>query len=732
MTAGSNGNGNGNGRLLPVKLLLVDDHEENLLSLKAMLDRPDYELSFAKSGEEALHALLRNEYAVILMDVAMPGLDGFETARLIRASKKVRRVPIIFVTGVMTEAEQIYRGYTAGAVEYLLKPIDPHALKAKVAVFVELYRQAKEIERTSNALREAEKRERKLIEALYQDTFEEAPIGIGHVSVDGRWLRANSRLAELVGIPREKLLGRTLAEFVFEGDRPELDSAMSEVLNGQKPRDRGEYRIVHPDGSVAWTVLSLSTLRDQRGAPVQLTIMEDVTEEKRLALALVASEDRFRRLQESGLVGIFIEQEDGTITEANDAFLRMLHLDRTALESHTLHSRDLTPPEFRALDDRAREELAEERRFRAYDKELIGRDGRRVSVLIGGMSLDVPEHGVLNFVLDITERKELERERLRINRELQESIAARDDFLALAAHELRNPLTPLKLQVGRLRRTVKSGRALDREWLGRKLDAVDGAVARLTRLVEELLDASRLTVGQMPLERETVDLAHLVREVVERMRPELERAGCEVRLEGPETLRGDWDRLRLEQVIGNLLSNAAKYGAGKPIEITLSGDARSSVLTVRDHGVGIPPEQQKRIFRRFERIAPVRHFGGFGLGLWIVRQVSEALGGRVCVWSEPGQGAKFTVELPRQPPNHEYINPPDPRTYPPAGATMSGTMGALAVGRSSAASSTLVVSTGHGASRTTRSATLPASRCERPVRPWVPITMRSCLPSRAA
>ncbi|WP_211194294.1 PAS domain-containing sensor histidine kinase [Pyxidicoccus fallax] len=236
----------------------------------------------------------------------------------------------------------------------------------------------------------------------------------------------------------------------------------------------------------------------------------------------------------------------------------------------------------------------------------------------------------------------------RLYMEAQDAVRARDTFLSVASHELNTPLTSLTLNVQALRRDLEGRSAATPEALGAKVMAVQRQLTRLSSLVRELLDVSRITAGRLRLEREELDLAALTREMVPRFSEELARAGCELRLDAPGPATGHWDRLRLEQVLQNLLSNAIKYGRGKPIELRVGADDEQAWLVVRDEGMGIPPEGQARLFQRFERLASERHYGGLGLGLWIVKQIVDALEGRIRVESAPGQGSTFTVELPRQ------------------------------------------------------------------------------------
>ncbi|WP_426753969.1 ATP-binding protein [Myxococcus sp. Y35] len=238
----------------------------------------------------------------------------------------------------------------------------------------------------------------------------------------------------------------------------------------------------------------------------------------------------------------------------------------------------------------------------------------------------------------------------RLYTEAQEAVRARDSFLSVASHELNTPLTSLMLNVQALRRDMEprpGGTPASSDALSAKVVAVQRQVSRLSSLVRELLDVSRITAGRLVLEREELDLAALTREVVPRFSEDLARAGCELRLDAQGPAMGHWDRLRLEQVLQNLLSNAIKYGRGCPIEVRVGAEASHAWLSVKDHGMGIPPEGRARLFQRFERLASERHYGGLGLGLWIVKQIVDAMDGRIRVESAPGQGSTFIVELPR-------------------------------------------------------------------------------------
>ncbi|QSQ22184.1 PAS domain-containing protein [Pyxidicoccus parkwayensis] len=241
-------------------------------------------------------------------------------------------------------------------------------------------------------------------------------------------------------------------------------------------------------------------------------------------------------------------------------------------------------------------------------------------------------------------------EQLRMYRETQEAVRARDEFLSVAAHELRTPLAALRLRVQGAQGVLHAGVAGAQERLERALDAADRQVQRLSDLVESLLDVSQLQGSAPRLHLEDVDLASVVREVVSRSEEAAARVGCRLVVGALEPTPGKWDVARLSQVVTHLLSNAMKFGPGKPVEVGLESEADVATLVVTDHGIGIAPGRVDGLFRRFERAVPVRHYGGLGLGLYRLRRIVEAHGGEVSVNSTPGEGATFRIRLPRSGP----------------------------------------------------------------------------------
>lgn len=379
-----------------VKCLLVDDREDNLVSLEALLAGEQLQLFKARSGAEALELLLEHEFALALIDVHMPEMNGFELAEYMRGSERTRSIPIIFVTAGSGDMNRVFKGYEAGAVDFLSKPLSSHVVKSKIRIFIELYLQ------------------------------------------------------------RQRL----------------------------------------------------------------------------------------------------------------------------------------------------REQLAE-----------------------------------LQLSQQQTER----------------ALSVRNHFISMAGHELRTPLAVLRLQLQLGQRQLPADSdVVPAEKVKKLLGQLDRQIDRLLPLVDEMLDVSRIQGGKLRIHPEHCNLSTLTEETVERLRPLLSEAGCAVSAAIEPEIWGCWDQFRLEQALANLLTNAARYGRGKPVQVRVHRHGSDEVdLEVADQGVGIPSEYQERIFLPFERVDGGDVSGGLGLGLHIVRTIVEMHGGGITVDSAPNTGATFQIRLPLAPPPAE-------------------------------------------------------------------------------
>ncbi|HZZ84149.1 MAG TPA: PAS domain-containing sensor histidine kinase [Anaeromyxobacteraceae bacterium] len=360
--------------------------------------------------------------------------------------------------------------------------------------------------------------------------------------------------------------------------------------------------------------------------------------------------DLFRRIVEGVTdYAIFMLDASGRIASWNAGAERIKGYE--AQEVIGSHFSRFYPPEDVARGKPAWELAQAAKDGRVEDEGWrVRKDGTRfwASVVITALR---DEHGTLQgfakVTRDVTDRKRAEGERERLLR-AQEAVQARDEFLAIASHELKTPITALQLQVQSLLRQSAALPGPPGQAFSKRLDAVMRQAERLTRLIDGFSDVVRVNTGALELAREPLDLSELVRTVLARWREELERNHCTVRLSAPAPVTGRFDRPRMEQVIASLLGNAVKYGAGKPVRLQVRAEEDRAILIVSDQGIGIPREFQSRVFDRFVRAVSTRHYGGFGLGLWMVVQIVRAHGGSVHLDSTPGEGSTFEVDLPRE------------------------------------------------------------------------------------
>ncbi|MFY0568632.1 ATP-binding protein [Archangium lansingense] len=374
-----------------------------------------------------------------------------------------------------------------------------------------------------------------------------------------------------------------------------------------------------------------------------------LAERQRAEDSLRESEERFRIIFEQAGVGIAqVTGADGRFVLVNPKLCDILGY--SAEELRELNWAGITYPEDLAsslAQVRLMKSSGTAAAARTWEKRYVRKDGSVVWANLSSVAMLNPAGGIEYFISvlqDITEHKRAEEERSRLYHAAQEAIRARDVFLAVASHELKTPLTSLQLS---LQQGLRGLRHQEHDKALTQLGLAEQQSRRLGALINELLDVSRLVTRGPELSLERVDLEALVRRVVAQDEARAARSGSRLVLETRGPAVGLWDALRLEQVLLNLLSNAIKFGEGKPIEVKVDADAEQARLTVKDEGIGISPEALSRIFERFERAVPERHYGGLGLGLWLARQIVQAHGGTLFVESTVGKGSTFHVQLPR-------------------------------------------------------------------------------------
>jgi PAS domain S-box-containing protein len=391
------------------------------------------------------------------------------------------------------------------------------------------------------------------------------------------------------------------------------------LRNGQT----GEYR---------WFLTRGAPIRDETGHIVTwFGTCTDIEDQKRTEEALRQSQKRIRALIDSNIIGITSGEAEGkVIVEANDAWLHMTGYTQEDVRSRTLILEKITPPEQAPIFERADQEFNACGQNTPFETELVCKDGSHLPVLVGGVLFQEYPRQMISFTLDNSARKELEQRK--------------DTFLSMASHELRNPLTALKLQTTLLQRQLaKQGIPASAPALSK----METQINKVTRLVEELLDVSKIQAGRLEYVRETVDLDALLQEITDTMQQSSPSHRIVVHGTVGTNLIGDPDRLG--QVFINLLSNAMKYSPdAETVEMDLSTSEDAVTVSVRDHGLGIPREQRDKIFDRFYRVSGSKQkaIPGLGMGLYIVAEIVKHHGGTITVDSALGKGSTFTVTLP--------------------------------------------------------------------------------------
>ncbi len=481
--------------------------------------------------------------------------------------------------------------------------------------------------------------------ALLDTLLRTAPVGLGFVDPELRLVQANETLACLGALEGSAPRGETLAA-AMPGLHERFAPLLRQALQTGHPVTDQELSVAAPAGRGHF-LCSFYPVQVAGGPPLGVGIVVvDITARKREEEALAASEERFRSLAQASAEVVWVNGPDGAATTATTSWLSFTG---QSLEQAlgwgwmvAIH------PEDRARLQRAWRDAVARAAPYTFEHRLRRRDGVYRHVESRGVPVFNPDGSVREWVgmsFDITARKAAEEERARLYAEMKESVRLRDDFLSIASHELKTPLTPLATRLQMLERKVAAGQPVEIADLQR----TRASLGRLTTLINDLLDTSRVEANRLALHLEPMSLSELLENAVGIASATSGRH--DICVEAPP--HGVWiqgDRSRLEQVITNLLDNAIKYSPqGGLVQVHLEESDEEVVLSVTDQGIGIPRDQQARLFDRFFRARNVSPFsyGGLGLGLYISRDIVERHGGRIWLESEPGHGSTFWVALPR-------------------------------------------------------------------------------------
>ncbi len=412
-----------------------------------------------------------------------------------------------------------------------------------------------------------------------------------------------------------------------------LDASIAAMHQGHAASFRAAgIALARAERQAIWALWATTAVALAVGSALVLLLRRSVED-------LRSSERRFRTIFERAPVGIAHVGLDGRWLRLNARYRDILGYAENELRRLT--TRDVTHPDDVGKDARQLERLlAGEIPGYAVEKRFVRKDGEEALV---DFTASLVRDGsgrpwyLVTAVEDIGARKEIERQ-------LREAVRDRDELMQMASHELRTPLTTLRLQVESLRAAAERG--TDSQKAIAKSDAALRQVARVDALVDGLLDVARLDDSSFTLRLERADLVSVLRQTIDNLRPLAAREGVELTVDAPEALLAAFDRRRVDQALAALVSNAVKYGPGRPVDVRLEAVGGFARITVRDRGIGVDATERERIFGRFERAVSARHYGGLGLGLFITRRIAEAHGGRVSVEAAPEQGSTFVIELP--------------------------------------------------------------------------------------
>ncbi|WP_437545755.1 ATP-binding protein [Sorangium sp. So ce367] len=649
-------------------ILIVDDVPANLGVLVDSLECMGHRVLVAQGGEEALKRASLTRPDLILLDVLMPGIDGFETCRRLKAAESTRDIPVLFMT-CLTDAADKLVGFRAGGVDYITRPFEIGEVMARITTHLSLREAHKELEEKNAELQrvhqELEQRVRERTaelassnaalresQHLLQAIVDNTAAVVFVKDIEGRYMLVNRGWEELFQMRREQVIGKTDHDLFPREQAHEYRANDVLVLQQNRAMELDE---VAPQRDGARTYISLKfPLCGPAGEPDGVCgIATEITGRKHAEDVLRHSYSLLEATLESTADGILVVDGARRVVRHNHRLAQMWSIPTDVLDGGSadvllafvggqlrepelfLRSvRDLyADPEASAFDTFP---LRNERVFECYTQP------QRLGARVAGR--------VWSF-RDITARVHAEQQRDRLllderraRAAAEEATRLRDEFLLIASHELRTPVTSLQLSIQSLGQRLSRGMDAERV---RSAVALSGRqIKRLSNLVDMLLDVSRIQAGRLELDRAPVDLRELVAEIVAQLGDQLAQSGSTLAVRAEQPITGWWDRYRLEQVVTNLLTNAIKFGERAPIEITITAEGGVARLSVADHGLGIPAEVRTQLFERFRRGVSSRNYGGLGLGLYIARTIVEAHGGRIHLSSEVGQGSTFCVELP--------------------------------------------------------------------------------------
>lgn len=496
-------------------------------------------------------------------------------------------------------------------------------------------------------------------QAQFHAFFDVVDVGFSQVDLKTRkYISANAKMEEITGYTAAELRLFTFEDITHPDDRARDRAAFEQMIAETRETYTTDKRYRRKDGTTVWVNLNVALARDRYGRIVHVVSMvQDIDTRKRADIAALHEAYAFvNAVVENIPDAIFVKEAEHLIcTRVNRSWEELFGISHEEIvgkgdyDVFPKHEADFfTSSDREVLASGKLLDVLEEPAHTRFKGERILHT-KKVPIFD---SAGRPQY-LLGIAEDITDKLQAERDRQRLAQETiaraesERALMLRDEFLSIAAHELKTPLTAIGLQIQLLTKILPQVLTERTETVAKLLARSHEHLVRFSLLIDEMLDTSRVSTGRLVLDKHVDDLCAIVQRVVARYELELRKADCSLQLELSSPVVGTWDSARIEQIVVNLLTNAMKYGARKPIMIALTATRSSATLRVSDRGIGIAKADQERIFGRYERAVSIKTYGGFGLGLYICRQIAVAHGGNIRVESEPGVGASFIVELPR-------------------------------------------------------------------------------------
>jgi PAS domain S-box-containing protein len=616
-----------------VKILMVDDRKENLQALEVILSNEEYVCVKANSGKEALKILLHeDDFAIILMDVQMPIMNGFETAELIRQSEAFKHVPIIFLTANTDTPEDIFKGYKTGAVDYMIKPLSAEILKAKVSVFAELYKKNKELSLQTDSVKKLNDQLKQ--QSHYVRSILEAgtdPMLI--INTQGRITDMNEALEKVTGLTRDHITGTHFS-----------DHFTKPIIANQV------YLTVFEKGDISDYALTFKKKDGQKDVICNGSVYKDSF--GNILGAVVVAREKLtskysRSLIEASLDPLITINSEGKITDINEMLTRITGSSREKIIGTDFFGYFT---ETKKAHELYRETFAKGSIVN-YPLTMKGMNGKFTDVLCNASVYKDKLGNVLGTVIvarDITVQKQFEAELIEAKTKAEDAVRSKQQFLSNMSHEIRTPMNAI---IGFTKVVLKTDLS---EKQKEYINAIKSSGDQLIVLINDILDLAKVDAGKMTFEKKPFKLRSSIANMAQLFKAKFQEKDLKFKQEFdesiPEVLIGD--AVRLHQVIINLIGNSIKFTHKGQITLGVHVKEQKQEdvtieFTVTDTGIGIEPDKLDQIFDNFQQATSetTRLYGGTGLGLSIVKQLVEAQGGEVWVKSKPGEGSTFGFNL---------------------------------------------------------------------------------------